>query len=167
MKSYEIIQKLMEKEGKKPRDLHEYIGMSLNNFYNTIHPEKRTYKRKDGKGSDIKLELLCACLNILGYKLLVVPKYRVPDKDEIELEPSYLIDTSTRAEKKDARKGDGSTSRANVAKARKVREEKMLAKGKVMNHNPKSKKVVPIKDNGEEMELSEEALWRMKIKDFD
>lgn len=163
MKSHEIIQKLMQLTNKKSVDLYSYLHMSRHNFYNTIHPEKRTYKRKDGKGSDIGLDILCATLNLLGYKLIAVPKYRITGKDEYELEPSNIIDTSTKVEKVDKRP---ETSKETIKVARATREKNLLDRGVVMKPG-KPKKTDPVLDDGTEIELSEEALWKMKLEDFD
>lgn len=163
MKAHEIVLNLMKKLNKNPKDIYPYVGISLRGFYQATHPEKRTYKRKDGKGSEIGLEILLPTLDVLGYKLMVVPKYRIPEKDEIEVELNNFIDTSTKEEKFDARTV---VSKENALKARTAREEQLLAKGIVMNHEPKKPKH-PEKDDGTEIELSEEALWKQKLSDFD
>ena len=163
MKAHEIVLKLMEKQHKKPKDIYPYLGISFSTFYQAIRPDKRTYKRKNGKGSEIGLEFLCPTLDLLGYKLVAVPKHRVPEPDEIDLELSNFIDTSTKAEKEDGR---SASSKENAKVARAKREEQLLAKGIVMNHEPKKPKH-PVEDDGTEIELSEEALWKQKLSDFD
>ena len=140
MKAHEIVLKLMEKQHKKPKDIYPYLGISFSTFYQAIRPDKRTYKRKNGKGSEIGLEFLCPTLDLLGYKLVAVPKHRVSEPDV--------------------------SSKENAKVARTKREEQLLAKGIVMNHEPKKPKH-PVEDDGTEIELSEEALWKQKLSDFD
>lgn len=74
MNTIEIIKDLMNLKEIRPRELSRPMKIDNQVFYRMLNPDKRNTRGKRSVDCELKIENFEAMLDLMGYKIVVVPK---------------------------------------------------------------------------------------------